>query len=105
MDAARLDAALRAQRRQALRIAGMQAHRVAPLAEVGGRGAAAMAGAKDRDRSYVHPVTRSVRSKVDHGNRARRMSTKADARPLPGHAQGAAVCPVFRSAVASAAVI
>ena len=53
-NAARLDAALRAQRGKALGIAGVQAHRVAALAEVGRRSAAAMAGAEHRNRFHCH---------------------------------------------------
>ena len=53
-DAARLDAALRAQRRETFRVARMQAHRVAALAEVGSGGASPVSGAENRNRIHCH---------------------------------------------------
>jgi hypothetical protein len=45
---------LRAQRGEALGVAGVQTHSVAALAEVGRRSAAAMAGAEHRNRFHCH---------------------------------------------------
>ena len=53
-DAARLDAALRPQRREPLVAAGMQPHRVAALAEVGRRREAAVSSAQNRNRFHRH---------------------------------------------------
>ena len=72
MDAACLDAALRAQRSEPLGIAGVQAHGVTTPAQVGSRRAAAMAGAEDRNRFHRHFVTRARRPRMDgdHGQHA-----------------------------------
>ncbi len=71
-NAARLDAALCVQRREALRVAGVQAHRVAALAQVGCRRAPAMSRAEDRNRTHSH-FTFRVRMwwTSDHGQRGR----------------------------------
>ena len=53
-DTARLDAALCAQRREALRVACVQAYRVAARAKVGGGGATTMSGAENRNRIHCH---------------------------------------------------
>ena len=53
-DAARLDPALRPQRGKTLRVARVQAHRIAACAEVGGGGATTMSGAENRNRLYCH---------------------------------------------------
>ena len=53
-DTARLDAALCAQRREALRVACVQAYRVAARAEVGGGGATTMSCAENRNRIHCH---------------------------------------------------
>jgi hypothetical protein len=54
LNATRLDAPLRAQRGEALRVAGMETHRVTAFAEVSSGRATTMSRAKNRNRVHSH---------------------------------------------------